>query len=142
MAITLTLSAACRSPADTAATTISVTKPPVALLYSLSQAIHTQAKDRSANYAHAIPHGQNLPLAYLAGKLLGQQFLAVVEEDVLDGTLANDHKAIVLTSLDYLDPKVIAALEDFAKRGGLVLMTGDCTVKIAGAVKLSVKPAM
>ena len=27
-------------------------------------------------------------------------------------------------------------------RGGFVLMTGDCTVKIAGAVKLAVKPAM
>ncbi|HKB35906.1 MAG TPA: hypothetical protein VKD72_05595 [Gemmataceae bacterium] len=123
-------------------TTLPVTKPPVALLYSLSQAIHTQTKDRSANYAHAIPHGQNLPLVYLAGKLLGQQFLPVVEEDILDGTLANDHKAIVLTSLDYLDAKVIAALEDFARDGGLVLMTADCTVKVTGAVKLPVKPAM
>jgi hypothetical protein len=123
-------------------TTMPVTKPPVALLYSLSQAIHTQTKDRSANYAHAIPHGQNLPLVYLAGKLLGQQFFPVVEEDILDGTLANDHKAIVLTSLDYLDPKVIAALVDFSKRGGTVLMTGDCTVQIAEAVKLRVQPAM
>ena len=76
--------------------------------------------------------GQNLPLVYLAGKLLQQQFLAVVEEDVLDGTLANDHKAVLLTSLDYLAPRVVAALEDFAKGGGLVLLTGDCTVTIKG----------
>jgi hypothetical protein len=119
-----------------------VTRPPVALLYSLSQAIHTQTGDMTANYAHAIPQGQNLPLVYLAGKMLQQQFLAVVEEDILDGTLANEHKVVILTSLDYLDPKVIAALEEFAAGGGLVLMTGDCTVTVKGAKKLSVKPAM
>jgi hypothetical protein len=123
-------------------TTAPVTRPPVALLYSLSQAIHTQTGDMTANYAHGIPHGQNLPLVYLAGKMLQQQFLAVVDEDVLDGTLANEHKAVILTSLDYLDPKVIAALEDFAAGGGLVLMTGDCTVTVKGAKKLPVKPAM
>jgi hypothetical protein len=123
-------------------TTMPPTRPPVALLYSLSQAIHTQTKDMTANYAHGIPHGQNLPLTYLAGKVLQQQFLAVVEEDVLDGTVANEHKAIILMSLDYLDPKVIAALEDFAANKGLVLMTGDCTVSIKGAKKLDVKPRM
>src|SRR3954447_23867568 len=95
-----------------------------------------------ANYVHAMPQGLNLPLTYLAGKLLQQQFLAVVEEDILDGTLATDYKAVVLTSLDYLDPEVIAALEDFARNGGLVLMTGDCTVDVKGAVKLPVKPHM
>jgi hypothetical protein len=118
------------------------TKPPVALLYSLSQAIHTQTKDRDANYAHAMPQGITLPLVYLAGKLLQQQFLAVIEEDVLDGTLANDHKAVVLSSVDYLDAKVIRALEEFASNGGLVLMTGDSTVSIRGAHKLDVKPRM
>jgi hypothetical protein len=101
-------------------TTAPVTRPPVVMLYSLSQAIHTQTADMTANYAHAIPQGQNLPLTYLAGKMLQQQFLAVVDEDVLDGTVANEHKAVILTSLDYLDPKVIAALEDYAANGGLV----------------------
>jgi hypothetical protein len=123
-------------------TTTPVTRPPVAMLYSLSQAIHTQTGDMDANYAHAIPQGQNLPLTYLAGKLLQQQFLAAVDEDVLDGTVANEHRAIILTSVDYLDPKVIAALEDYAAHGGLVLMTGDCTVTVKGATKLSVKPRM
>jgi hypothetical protein len=123
-------------------TTMPPGKPPVALLYSLSQAIHTQTLDRSKNYLHEIPHGIHLPLVYLAGKLVQQQFLAVVEEDVLDGTLAADHKAVVLTSLDYLDPKVVAALEDFAGRGGLVLLTADCTVEVKGAKKLSVAPRM
>jgi hypothetical protein len=122
-------------------TTMPVTKPPVALLYSLSQVIDTQARDRSLNYAHAMPHG-NVSLVYLAGKLIQHQFLAVVEEDVLDGTLASDHKAVILTSLDYLDPKVIDALEQFSRDGGLVLLTGDCTVKVKGAVKLPVRPAL
>src|SRR5262249_4002186 len=123
-------------------TTMPVTRPPVAMLYSLSQNIHTQTQDRSRTYAHEMPQGKNLPLTYLAGKLLRQQFMTVVEEDVLDGTLASEHKAIILTSLDYLDPQVIAALESFAEGGGLVLLTGDCTVKIKGAVTLPVKPAM
>jgi hypothetical protein len=123
-------------------TTTSVTRPPVAILYSLSQAIHTQTADRTMNYAHAIPQGLNLPLTYLAGKVLQQQFMAVVDEDVLDGTVANEHKAVILTSVDYLDPKVIAALEDYAAGGGLVLLTGDCTVTIKGAKKLAAAPRM
>lgn len=123
-------------------TTLPVTKGPVAVLYSLSQTFHTQANDRNRNYAHELPHGQSLPLVYVAGKLIQQQFTAVVEEDVVDGTLANDHKAIVLASLDYLDPKVIKALEKFAAAGGVVLMTADCTMNVKGAVKLAVKPAM
>ena len=122
--------------------TLPVTKPPVALLYSLSQVIDTQTKDRSANYAHAMPHGANLPLTYLAGKLLHYQFRTVVDEDVLDGTLANDHKAVILTSINYLDPRVVRALEQFAAGGGLVLLTGDCTVKVKGAVTLPVKPML
>jgi hypothetical protein len=123
-------------------TTMPVTRPPVALLYSLSQLVHNQTRNMKANYAHEHPHGINLPLAYLAGKLIQQPFLAVVEEDVLDGTLANEHRAVVLTSLDYLDPAVIKALEDFAAAGGLVLLTGDCTVQVKGAVKLDVSPKM
>jgi hypothetical protein len=124
-------------------TTMPVTRPPVAMLYSLSQAVHAQTADMTnANYAHAIPQGLNLPLTYLAGKVLQQQFLAVVDEDVLDGTVANEHKAIILTSLDYLDPRVIAALEDYAANGGLVLLTGDCTITVKGAKKLPVAPRM
>src|SRR5207247_2266288 len=84
----------------------------------------------------------NMPLTYLAGKLIQQPFLTLVEEDVLDGTLANDHKAVVLTSIDYLDPKVVEALESYISGGGVVLLTGDSTVTIKGAVKLPVKPRM
>jgi len=123
-------------------TTMPPTKGPVALLYSLSQNLHTQTKDRGANYAHANAHGQKLPLAYLAGKLIQQQVTTVVDEDILDGTLAADHKAILLTGIDYLDPTIVKSLEAFAKGGGLVLLTGDCTVNLAGATKLDVTPRM
>jgi len=123
-------------------TTMPPTRPPVAILYSLSQCIHTQTKDRSQNYSHAIPHGKNLPLAYLAGKLIQHRFFTVLDEDIIDGTLANDHRAIVLTSIDHLDPQVITALEDFAANGGLVLLTADCTVEIKGAKKLSLAPQL
>jgi hypothetical protein len=122
--------------------TMPVTKPPVAMLYSLSQVIHTQTQDRKRNYAHEMPHGRNLAFTYLAGKLIQQQFLAVLDEDVLDGTLANDHKVVVLTSVDYLDPQVVGALEQFAAGGGKVLLTGDSTVAIKGGIKLSVSPKL
>lgn len=121
-------------------TTMPVTRPPIALLYSLSNAIQKQTEDRKVNYAHDTPHGRNLVFSYLAGKLLQQQFLAVVDEDILDGTLAAHHKAIVLTSLEFLDPPVVAALEKFAANGGLVLLTGDCKLKIKGGVYLGVTP--
>jgi hypothetical protein len=122
-------------------TTMAPTRPPVALLYSLSEEIHEQTLDRDVSYAHATRHGRNLMFAYLAGKLLQQPFMAVLDEDVRDGTLAASHKAVVLTSIDYLEPEVIAGLESFVKQGGLVLATGDCKVKIKGAVNLGVTPA-
>lgn len=117
------------------------TKAPVALLYSLSQCLQTQTLDRTKNYAHEIPHGQNLPLAYLAIKLNQQPVTAIVDEDILDGTLAADHRAVVLTSINHLDPAVVRGLESFAAGGGLVLLTADSSVAIKGAVKLPVTPA-
>ncbi len=121
-------------------TTMPVERPPVAVLFSLSQMIHDQTKNMKVNYAHETRHGRNLVFVYLAGKQMQQQFLPVMEEDILDGTLADNHKAIILTSLDYLDPDVIRGLEEFAKGGGLVLLTGDCTVKVNGSVKMDAVP--
>ena len=53
-------------------TTMPVTRPPVAMLFSLSQMIHTQTKDRKVNYAHETAHGRKVGFTYLAGKLLQQ----------------------------------------------------------------------
>lgn len=123
-------------------TTLPVTRPPVAMLYSLSHLIHEQVKDRSVNYAHGDPHGEKLPLTYLAGKLIQQHLMVVVDEDIADGTLAANHKAVILTAIKFLDPPVVTALEDFAAKGGLVLLTSDCTVQIKGGTNLGVTPAM
>jgi hypothetical protein len=121
-------------------TTMPPTRPPVGVLYSLSAMIRAQTLDRDISYAHATPHGRNLAFTYLAGKLIQQPFLTVLDEDVRDGTLAAHHKAVILISLDYLDPEVVAGLEAFAKQGGLVLMTDDCKVQVKGAVNLGVVP--
>jgi hypothetical protein len=123
-------------------TTMPVTRPPVALLYSMSHNIHQQALDRSFNYAHAGKHGTNLHFAYLAGKLKQYQFMPVVDEDIVDGTLAAHHKAVILTSIDYLAPEVVGALESFIADGGLVLTTGDCQAQVKGAVNLGVTPKL
>jgi hypothetical protein len=122
-------------------TTMKPTPGPVAMLYSLSAVIDTQTKDRSQNYAHSMPHGQNLAFTYLAGKVLQQPFTAVLDEDVLDGSLAMNHKALILTSIDFLDAPVVKSLEDFIAGGGLVLKTSDCKVQVSGAVDLGVTPA-
>jgi hypothetical protein len=119
---------------------ITPTRPPVALLYSLSQFIHTQTLDRKVNYAHDTAHGRNVMFTYLAGKLLQHQFAPVLDEDILDGTLATHHRAVILTSIDYLEPDVLAALERFAGGGGLVLLTSDSTVAVRGATRLEVAP--
>ena len=122
--------------------TMPVTRPPVALLYSLSHMIEKQVHDRKITYFHAEDHGRNVPFTYLAGKQLQYQFMPVLDEDVIDGTLAAYHKAIILTSIDYLDPKVVKGLEDFIESGGLVLMTSDCELELEGAIDLGVTPAL
>lgn len=120
-------------------TTMPVTRPPVAMLYSMSHNIGVQTGDMNANYAHANEQGLRLPLVYLAGKMLQQQFMPVVDEDLIDGTISQ-HKAVILTSVDHLDPRAVAALEAFGESGGLVLLTADCKVKIRGAIDLGVVP--
>jgi hypothetical protein len=122
-------------------TTLPVERPPVAVLFSLSQMIRKQTEDpKKVNYAHETAHGRNVVFTYLAGKLMQQPFMVVLDEDVRDGTLAAHHKAIILTSIDYLDPKVITGLEGFAKNGGLVLLTADCKVNVKGGVNLGDTP--
>ncbi len=123
-------------------TTMPITRPPVAMLYSISDLIETQTADHNMNYASGSEQGKCGVFTYLAGKMLQQQFLPIVDEDVVDGTLAANHKAIILPSIRYLDPAVATALEDFAAGGGLVLLAGDCKVQIKGAVNLGVNPAL
>jgi hypothetical protein len=120
-------------------TTMKPTKSPVAMLYSLSAAIHDQiASHGKKNAVHEMRQGQHLTYTYLAGKLMQLPFDPVLDEDVRDGSVATDRKALIVTSVDYLDPKVVRNLEEFITGGGLVLLTSDCTVQIKGAKKLAV----
>ena len=76
--------------------------------------------------------------AYMALKMDQYPTTIVLEEDIRDGTLAANHKAVILTGIHYLEPTVKDGLEAYMKTGGAVLMTDDCAVDLPGAVKLGV----
>jgi hypothetical protein len=114
----------------------------VAMLYSMSNNLDTQSKDRTVNYAHGYKHGARLVFGYLAGLISQQPVDAIVDEDIIDGTLQANHKAVLLTSIDYLEPKVIRGLEQFIANGGIVLQTADSTVQVKGAINLGVAPGL
>ena len=85
--------------------------------------------------------GKGLATVYLATKLLQYPIQGVLEEDILDGSLAANHKAIIVTGVVHLDAvPVVAGLEGFVRNGGVVLETSDCTVPIAGATILPINP--
>jgi hypothetical protein len=117
-------------------TTMPVSRPEVAVLYSLSQNLRAQTMDMKDNYDGGKHARQKTFLMYLAGKLIHQPLFPVVEEDIVDGTLAAHHKAVVVPGVDYLPAKVITTLEEFAANGGAVVVSDESKVKIKGAVKL------
>ena len=117
------------------------TKPAVAINFIPCPTCCThQAKNMGIAYANGARQGQEIMYGYLATKLMQQPMMTVLDEDVLDGSIA-EHKAILLFGIDEPDPRVVAALEDYIAQGGLVI-TDDCGVKIKGAVALSLKPRM
>lgn len=99
----------------------------VAVLYSKS----------NAYFLSKTPNRQPACLAevYMVTRLMQTPISAILDEDILDGTLAGKHKAVIVTGVDYLDAGVIAALADFAGNGGVVVVTDDVKVQIPGAVK-------
>ncbi|HEY8667831.1 MAG TPA: hypothetical protein VIL86_14280, partial [Tepidisphaeraceae bacterium] len=121
--------------------TMKVARPQVAVLYSLSDALHAQAQvmliKRGEENNQYTPSKQHVQLAalFMAMNEVHMPFFPIVEEDVLDGTLAANHKVLVLTGLHYLDPKIKGVLEDFIAQGGQILMSDDATVEIKGAQK-------
>jgi len=126
-------------------TTMPVTRPDVALLYSLSQALASEIREMkkpdSQNVAAYEGGGHTrsrCSLAYLAGLVAHVPFQPIVEEDILDGTLSAHHKAVFLAGINYLDPKVVAVLEAYAAAGGAVLVSDDSQVQVKGAAKLGV----
>ena len=117
-------------------TTMPVDRPEVAVLYSLSQCLAAQSADPTDFNGNG--HEIKLNELYVAGKETQTRLFPVVEEDILDGTLAAHHKMLLLTGIDTLDPRVVKTLEAFIANSGVVVMTDDCHVAINGAVKLGV----
>jgi hypothetical protein len=110
----------------------------VAVLYSLSQCLDAQIRSGvEDNYEGGGHSRAKLLMTYLASKLVRIPFSPIVEEDVLDGTLAAHHRAVVLAGIDRLDPAVVAGLATFTRTGGLVLVTADSKVEVPGAVRLA-----
>jgi len=116
-------------------TTMPVTRPPAALLYSMSENIHQQVRNMG-NFQDFGEQVDRMHVMMFASKRAGIPLLPVVEEDVLDGTLAANHKAVFLTGIHALDPEVVNALAAFAAHGGAVILGDECTVDIPGARKL------
>ncbi|HUT33213.1 MAG TPA: PQQ-binding-like beta-propeller repeat protein [Planctomycetota bacterium] len=120
-------------------TTMPVDRSPVALLYSISQGIESQIRSGMKDTRYSNGHIRTT-LAFYAASMRNQTpLLPVVEEDILDGTVAANHKAIILSKVEYLDPKVIRALEDYAAGGGKVLLDNECKAEIKGAEKLGLQ---
>jgi len=115
-------------------------RPQAAVLYSLSNNLRHQAGNMKDFYNRDGQMGA-LYNVYVASKMAQLELQPIVDEDVLDGTLAAHYKAVVLAGIESLDEPVIAALEAFTAAGGTVITTTDCSVKVAGAKPLGV-PAM
>jgi len=110
-----------------------VTRHELAILYSKSASHYAMGRDKTNRDDE---QWEKLAQVYLATKMTQYPATVVLEEDVVDGTLAAGHKAVVLTGIHYLDAAVRSGLEAFAAAGGAVLVTDDCTVPIAGAAKI------
>jgi len=121
-------------------TTAPVARPAAAVLYSMSQNLHAQVQSPMLgdNYQGG-GHGRDrVFLVYLAGLRMQTPICPIVEEDILDGTLAANHRAVILTGIQSLDPRVVAALEGYAAKGGTVIVGDECALQIQGAVRLDI----
>ncbi|MBN1417657.1 MAG: PQQ-binding-like beta-propeller repeat protein [Planctomycetes bacterium] len=116
-------------------TTMPLDRPDAAVLYSITHCLTAQARDRTDNYDGG-GHRTKLMYVYLASRRNRIPLFPIVEEDVLDGTLAAHHRAVVLAGIDALPPAVVRALEAFAAGGGAVIATDDARVRVRGAIPL------
>ena len=120
-------------------TTMPLTRPPVAQLYSISQNLSAEVRnmqdpktiDRGAYDGGGHSRAESLS-TYLAGKIIHIPIQPIVEEDVLDGTLAAHHRAVILPGIDHLEANVVTAFEQFIIDGGAVLLSDESKVQIDG----------
>jgi hypothetical protein len=111
-----------------------VARPTVAVLYSMSHNLHEQTQGRPVSY-HGNTHFQKILSLYMASKVMHTPIFPAVEEDVLDGSLLGHHKIVLLAGIDYMNPKVIAGLENYIAGGGTVLLSEDSKVQIKGSTR-------
>jgi len=118
-------------------TTMPVTRPPVAVLYSISHNLHAVALDKSDTY-YGDGQFHKLLNVYIATKQLQVPIDVVVEEDILDGTLAANNRVLIIAGANDLDARVIRSLETFITRGGAVLLSDDSRVRITGSIAYAI----
>lgn len=119
----------------TVLTTGRLNRTPVAILYSLSDLINWQSQKPANRFnAYEAPQGQSLGYVYLACQTLQQPLQTVVDEDVLDGN-ASRYKALIVSSVNFLDPQVLKSLEEYIADGGTVIAV-NCGIEIKGAKKV------
>ncbi len=111
----------------------------VAVLYSFDQCIDAQIKSGMQDNYEGGEHARaKLLQVFTAMRMLHTSFFPVVEEDILDGTLAAHDKVLIIAGVNTLDAKVLSALQGYIAGGGTVIVTDDSQVQIPGAVKLGV----
>ena len=125
-------------------TTMPVTRPPVAVLYSMSQVLdgeqHSIVKKDYVDAGYNAGGHRNAQLmAYVASKMIQAPMLPVVDEDVLDGTLAKNHRVLLMPGVNYLDANMLNALHDFILGGGVVLVDNDAKVQLPGIKRVGAK---
>ncbi|GMV83166.1 MAG: hypothetical protein AMXMBFR7_43500 [Planctomycetota bacterium] len=114
-----------------------LTRPHVAILYSMSQNALASVRSENLMLTQDFPgQVERLLMMYVAGKMAHQPLFPIVEEDVLDGTLAANHRAVILTGIERLDSKVVTALTAYAVAGGHVWLTDDCKIDVPGSRRL------
>ena len=118
-------------------TTMPPTRCDVAVLYSMTQNVYAQSRNMM-DFQDFPGQLERILVLNFASKMSHIPLFPLVEEDVVDGTLAANHKAIVLTGINALEPRVVAALEAFIASGHTVILSDDCTVQIKGATRLGV----
>ncbi|HZK79786.1 MAG TPA: hypothetical protein VFC46_01940, partial [Humisphaera sp.] len=117
-------------------TTMPVTRPRVAVLWPLSDALHDEMRNIKQIGAERRGHGRfdQLLYVYMGSKLIQTPIWPVVEEDIADGTLAAHHDVLMLVGIDYLNADILSAIDAFTAGGGKVLLSDDSAIKIKNAV--------
>ena len=123
--------------------TIFNTMPParneVGVLVPLSQALYSDIAEapKTLRWYGADGSTNVKPmLVFYASKMTHIPIDFLLEEDVLDGSLARQYQAVILPGATNVDARVVRALEAYIAGGGHLYLTDESTQTITGAEKL------